>query len=130
MPTKSNSRLGLRTLLTVSFLFLSTPGIAAIDFFGTGVGDDGSLLAAGEIDPHYTLFHAAENTVYDAAYATTDNPGTWLGGGDDYQWINPTGVGNDNLPCRYCAPAVSPYAFPDYFYSTTFDLAGVDLSSV
>lgn len=130
MHTKMNNRQRLTTLLAAAFLFVSMPGMAAIDFYSTGVDDDGNLLAAGEIDPHYSLMHAAENTVYDTAYATTDNPGTWLSAGSGYQWINPTGVGNDNLPCRYCVPAVSPYAFPDYFYSTTFDLTGADLSSV
>jgi hypothetical protein len=130
MPNKSNFWLRLRTLLILSFLFFSTSGIAAIGLYSTGVDDEGNLLTAGEIDPHYTLFHAAENTAYDTAYVTTDNPSTWLTAGASYQWINPTGRGNDNLACRYCETPIRPYAFPDYFYSTTFDLTGADLSSV
>lgn len=118
-------------LALVSLSLLSSMCMAApIDFYSTGVDDSRNLLAVGQTDTHYSLFHAAEGSVYDTAYATTNNPGTWVTSGADFQWINPTGIGVDNLPCRACETPIPGYSFADYFYSTTFDLTGTDLASV
>jgi hypothetical protein len=102
-----------------------------IAFFSTGVDAAGGLLAAGTVDPNYELFYAGTDNTYPNAIATTSTPGTWLAAGDTYQWITPTGNGNDNLPCRDCGdPPQAGFAFSDYFYSTAFDLTGFDLASV
>lgn len=122
----TTTALALVLLILLPSICMAVP----INFYSTGVDDSGNLLTAGQVDPHYSLFHSAQGSVYDTAYATTDNPTTWAAAGTDYQWINPTGVGTDSLPCRPCATPIPGYPFSDYFYSTTFDLTGIDLASV
>jgi hypothetical protein len=102
-----------------------------IAFFSTGVDTTGNLLAPGAVDPNYDLFYAGTENTYPSAIATAITPGTWLAAGGTYQWITPTGNGNDNLPCRDCGDPPQPgFAFNDYFYITAFDLTGFDLDSV
>lgn len=102
-------------------LTVGLPGI-----FGTGVAADGTLLAAGEVDPHYKLVASA-----DEAYPGPDaivlndgwpiQAGVWLLNGPSSKWIGPqadqgsTGAGN---------------AEGDYTYETTIDLTGYDVSRV
>lgn len=116
----------------LSLLMSSPISATTFNFYSTGVDDDGNLLADGQTDSHYSLYHNAVGSTYSTAYATTNNPAGWVSAGPDYQWINPTGNGTDDLPCRYqeCATPILPNSLADYYYSTTFDLTGVDLNSV
>lgn len=116
----------------LSLLISSQSSAATFDFYSTGVDDNGNLLADGQTDSHYSLYHNAVDSTYDTAYATTNNPVGWVSAGSGYQWINPTGNGTDDLPCRYeeCATPILPNSLADYYYTTTFDLTGVDLNSV
>lgn len=114
-------------------LLMSSPiSATTFNFYSTGVDDDGNLLADGQPDSHYSLYHNAAGSTYSTAYVTTNNPAGWVGAGSGYQWINPTGNGTDDLPCRYeeCATPILPNSWADYYYSTTFDLTGVDLDAV
>lgn len=120
----------LRRAFFLPLIVINSSVFASIGFFSTGVDDNGNLIADGTADSHYSLFYAGTQFSYDTAYATTNNPSSWLPRGTDYQWINPTGDGTDDLPCRGCDTAAPGYAFPDYFYSTSFDLSGVNLSDV
>ncbi len=102
-------------------LTVGLPGI-----FGTGVAADGTLLAAGEVDPHYKLTASADEG-YPGPDAIVLNEGwpiqagVWLLNGPSSKWIGPqadqgsTGAGN---------------AEGDYTYETTFDLTGYDVSKV
>ncbi len=93
---------------------------AAINVFSTGVDNSGQLLPPGIIDPHYVI------TVTPPGYSgttspkvTTNNPIDlrWADNTSTSQWINPTGVGIDDLLPGY------------YVYQTTFDLTGLDSST-
>ena len=98
----------------VARLTVAVPGV-----FGTGLDANGELLAAGEIDPHYTIttspdvdFPGPDAAVLNDAWPV--QAGVWVVHGPDSKWIAPQAdqaVGN--------APG-------DYVYRTTFDLTGYD----
>jgi hypothetical protein len=99
-------------------LTVAVPGV-----FGTGLNDNGELLAAGEIDPHYTIttspdvdFPGPDAGVVNDAWPVQS--GVWVLHGPDSKWIAPQGdqsVGN--------APG-------DYVYRTTFNLTGYDPATI
>ena len=91
--------------------------------YGTGLAPDGTLLAAGEVDPHYKMT-ASPDADYPGPDALVVNDawpvqaGVWLLNGPDSKWIGPQadqGTGN---------------AEGDYTYTTTFDLTGYDVSKI
>lgn len=89
--------------------------------YGTGVANDGSLLADAAVDPHYILTESADFE-YPGPNAIVVNEawpiGTWLNTGPNSRWIAPSatqGTGN---------------AEGYYIYQTSFDLTGYDLSKV
>lgn len=101
-------------------LTVALPGV-----FGTGVGTNGQLLAAGEIDPHYRLISSPDEVaVGPEAFVVNEGwpiqSGVWLLNGPDSKWIGPqadqSGAGGN--------------AEGDYSYETTFDLTGFDVSKV
>jgi hypothetical protein len=105
---------------SIAHLAVSIPGI-----YSTGVGNDGTLLAAGEVDPHYTLVASV-----DPSYPGPDTfvvnegwpiqSGVWLLNGPDSKWIGP----------QADQSAAGGNAEGDYTYRTTFDLTGYDVSKI
>ncbi len=100
-----------------------TVGLAGV--FGTGVAANGSLLPAGEIDPHYKLIASADGGFPgpDAIVLNEGWPiqsGVWMLNGPNSKWIGPqadqSGAGGN--------------AEGDYTYRTTFDLTGYDVSRI
>ncbi len=91
------------------------PAVAdPIPFYNTGLAADGSPLAAGAADPHYTLIYASDPNAL-AAYGTDPN-GAWTttsGAG----WISPGSSGSQGWAGGY------------YVYETTLDLTGYDQST-
>ena len=91
--------------------------------YGTGVAADGTLLAAGAVDPHYTLVTSPDTDAPgpDAIVVNDAWPiqsGVWMLNGPDSKWIGSSatqGTGN---------------AEGDYVYRTTADLTGYDLTRV
>ncbi len=85
--------------------------------YNTGVNEDGTLLEANQIDPHYTLTASADPTYPGPEVRTlvAGFPvGPWLAEGPASRWIAPRaqqGTGNQE---------------GDYTYKTTFDLTGFD----
>ncbi len=77
----------------------------------TGVATDGSLLAPGAVDPHYTLVGAGP-----AVLAQVNNP-AWLGSDGLSQWIGRTASGSDSVPAGTLT------------YRTSFDLTGYDAAT-
>ena len=62
--------------------------------FGTGVGTNGTLLTAGEVDPHYILAESAdaESPGPDAIVVNDGWPiqsGVWVLNGPSSKWIAP-----------------------------------------
>ena len=123
-----------KTLLLCSLLILVTlPAYAdPIGLFSTGVADDGSLLPADTIDPHYRITKVVEGTgsvgqpipmpssgsvlqedipafvVFDVPY--------WVGKDLKSQWISPSAD-------------TKGISFGLYTYQATFDLTGLDPAS-
>ena len=100
------------------------PGI-----YGTGVANDGLLLADGAVDPHYTLVESADPFFPGPeAYAITNVwpivSGTWLLNGPKSRWIGPSAAQYQTVD-----PTQGNYE-GTYVYRTTFDLAGYDISKV
>jgi hypothetical protein len=97
------------------------PGIV----FGTGTDDNGALLPAGAVDPHYILLTSAD-PLWPGPDAMVVNEGwpiqagVWVLNGPNSKWIGPqadqSGVGGN--------------AEGDYVYRTTFNLTGYDASQV
>lgn len=97
------------------FLALTAPVKAeVIILFNTGVADNGTLLPAGAVDPHYQLIFSSDPR-YPGPDARVPSPidTAWLPNGPDSQWIAP----------RPEYPSVQGGI---YIYQTTFDLTGLD----
>ena len=108
-----------KTLLSVLALTSVASTVAAhaetLTFFNTGVAADGSLLTAGQADPHYTLLYSSDASG-STAMGTTPN-GNWTTA-SDAGWISPGASGDAGWNAGY------------YVYETTLDLTGDDASSV
>ena len=102
----------------------------SIPVFGTGVDDNGNLLADGAVDPHYYIISAPPpysgiGTVPDAAadaYVTEQNGFPypyWVADGPDSKWLSPNANEND-----YEGGVTEPTG--DFTYRMTFDLTGFD----
>jgi len=100
-------------------LSLSTVTEAApIALFNTGVDAGGSLLAAGDLDPHWNITNSPDPifTAPGSAITALNHP-VWLANGPDSNWISVTADGNDTI------------AGGTYIYETTFDLTGLDATT-
>lgn len=86
-----------------------------ITFWNTGVAADGSLLAAGSADTHYTLIDSADPNgtmaMATSAHSAWTQPTSTAG------WISPGSSGYQNWDSGY------------YVYQTTFDLTGYDVTT-
>ena len=108
---------------TVCVCFTVVPGI-----FGTGLDDNGALLADGAVDPHYILTQSS-----DPAYPGPESyviinawpiapAGPWPANGPRSRWIGPRAEQDQTAnPAFGNLPG-------NYTFQTTFDLFGVDMS--
>lgn len=99
-------------LVAFSCVAVSTARADTIQFFNTGVADDGSLLAAGIADSHYSLVYSADPNGTTAT-AMTPNP-YWLQDSSTAGWISPGSSGYQGWDPGY------------YVYQTLLDLTGYD----
>lgn len=87
---------------------LSIPGL-----YNTGVNDSGVELSIGSVDNHYSLLTPSNATV--SSYVI-NNHSAWVAAPVGSEWIGPangTATGENGL----------------YFYTTTFDLTGLDYTT-
>jgi hypothetical protein len=115
-------------LLTVSAGQVTATPIPGL--FNTGVDGTGTPLAAGAIDPHYTLV-ASDDPAFPGPHAlvvTPPLPGTWTGNTATSQWISPNSI--QSAPgVGGASPAVAPVvgdAAGTYIYQMSFSLAGLN----
>jgi uncharacterized repeat protein (TIGR01451 family)/fimbrial isopeptide formation D2 family protein len=87
--------------------------IGKLPLFNTGVADNGSLLASGATDPHYSLILPNGNTT--SPQVLTSIPGSYVPNNATSSWIGP---GDGSQPTG------------QYTYRVTFTLTGCDPSSV
>ena len=87
--------------------------------FSTGLGADGTLLSAGDADPHFVLKASAQGSPPPPAVAATAvlPLGIWLTNNAKSGWLGPVN------------PGASVDALGAYVYETTFDLTGFDPAS-
>jgi hypothetical protein len=125
----------LRSAMCVFGLFSTFAASAStIGVFGTGVDGSGNALAAGSVDPHWTVaggpnaFVGQGATVSEAS--TISMPGGWpfTAGG----WIAPSVLAP---VAQWIAPtpdlfSMSESADTEFDYSTTFSLTGLQLNTV
>ena len=86
-----------------------------ITFYNTGEAADGSALAAGASDPHYSLVSNPSGST-ETAVATQRN-GAWVASSAGSGWISPGASGN------------SSWASGSYTYETSIDLTGYNAST-
>lgn len=93
---------------------------ATISIFNTGVDEDGNGLAAGSIDPHYSLIASDDPLLPgpDAFVSPPPLPLGWLLNDNVAQWISPS-----------ASPPGLEVSLGSYIYRTTFDLTGMDPGS-
>lgn len=104
----------------LSLLVVTAAQADAINVFNTGVASDGTLLAGGATDPHYTVAvpggsgpgpaFVVQATGFPLCVATAC---PWVPDGPNSNWIGPQAV-----------PGATPAG--NYTYTTTFDLTGLD----
>ncbi len=90
--------------------------LATVPIFSTGVANDGTLLAAGATDPHFQIISAPAGGP--SAFVLNDLPGGYVANTSASQWIG---------------PSANPFDIDnsgDYTYRETFDLTGLDPSTV
>ncbi len=92
----------------------------------TGVGVDGLLLAAGQIDPHFKLITNPDNSLSDTVYVQSNLPGAWLPNSATSKWVGPRADSSGSAGASGDAGA-GPGV---YVYRTSLDLTGFDLASV
>lgn len=78
--------------------------------FSTGLADSGSLLSAGQTDPHWTISSSPVGAV--PALVTGSLNRNWVANTSSSQWINATGLGVGTEPAGL------------YIYTLTFSLNG------
>ena len=104
----------------------SASGIEGLYY--TGANDNGSLVAAGSTDPHWSVSYArtggAENTAYEgAAYIVSGTVGGWIANTSTAQWITAPGgatAGSASLPGNGTTGTNSAY----YVYRLAFNISG------
>jgi hypothetical protein len=108
---------------TVCMCFTAVPGI-----FGTGLDNNGVLLADGAVDPHYTLTQSSDQAYLGPESYVIINAwpiapaGPWPANGPRSRWIGPRAEQDQTAnPAFGNQPG-------NYTFQTTFDLFGVDMS--
>lgn len=93
---------------------------AAVGLYNTGVDDNNNVLALGAVDTHYTV--GAGGQTFSTNYPEGYGAGYWLAPNQTSGWITPLlGAGNT---------ASGSAAGGNYSYQTTFDLTGINYSSL
>ncbi|MCE9565046.1 MAG: cadherin-like domain-containing protein [Planctomycetes bacterium] len=99
------------------------PATIPITLFSTGVTSGGGLLADNQNDPHYELISNSGASLMPGATRTLTADGfpigPWIGNGSDSRWIVPAATDDDGNA-----------AAGSFDYRTTFDLTGIDPSTV
>jgi hypothetical protein len=117
-----------RASWSCALLLLLAPPVHATPvpgLFDTGVDDTGALLPFGAVDPHYALVSSAD-PLYPGPNSLVADPipfGFWFPNSSTSQWIAP--AQNQAFP----GPG-TPHPAGLYTYRLTFDLAGIDPSTV
>lgn len=94
--------------------------------FNTGVDDSGNAISDGAVDPHYSFVVNADSTSTDSIVQNSGAfpivTGPWIANTAGSKWIGP----------RFDTAAAAGLAQGNgtYVYRTTFDLTGIDRSSV
>ncbi len=92
---------------------------AAVGLYNTGVDDNNNVLALGAIDTHYTV-NPGTNT-FSTNYPEGCGAGYWLAPNATSGWITPL-LGSGNTASGSAGLA--------YTYQTTFNLTGINFSSL
>jgi hypothetical protein len=105
-----------RVAVLVALVALSTMTASAdsISIFNTGVSNTNTLLAAGAVDPHYSITAnlVSGSSAFVASNSVYPLPSPWVPQGPNSQWIAPTTDTNGPIG--------------NYTYTTTFDLTGLN----
>jgi hypothetical protein len=99
----------------------NVPGV-----FGTGLGHDGQPLAAGAVDPHYTLIVNPDNTESTTALVQGNIPGAWLPNSGTSKWTGP----RTDTAGAAAMTVDDGEGLGTYVYRTQIDLTGFDVSTV
>lgn len=99
----------------------NVPGV-----FGTGVGVDGTPLANGQIDPHFTLIANPDNTESSEVRIQSNIAGTWLPNSASSKWIGP----RTDTAGAAGIPSADGEGEGVYVYRTQLDLTGFDPASI
>jgi hypothetical protein len=93
--------------------------------FNTGVDNSNVTLVGGSVDPHYSLIASADPAFPGpGAIVATVIPTTyWAANSATSKWIAP--AANENYPS-----GGTPHPAGDYTYRISFDLAGINFSTV
>ena len=108
---------------SISLSFAATEARAATitTLFNTGVDASGVALGNNVDDPHYVISSAPSGSLVDRTVTSADgfpvDAGHWIIDSTTSAWIRPNNSG-DNDPAG------------NYIFETTFDLTGLDVSSV
>ena len=117
---------GLRAEVSGTGILLPGP-VQVPGLFNTGVDNNGALLSAGAVDPHYKLIVSADTNFPgpNTLVANDDLPAPpWLTNGPLSKWIAP------QPDQRCCGPDLGGNLPGDYVYQISFNLSGFDLSTV
>ncbi len=120
------SRMWIVSLLAAGAIVSASAQAAPVPgLFNTGVDNSGVTLAAGAVDPHYTLI-VSPDPAYPGPNAVVAFPianGFWLANNATSQWIAPA------MPQGYPSGG-TPHPDGIYTYRLSFDLTGFDLATV
>jgi hypothetical protein len=127
-PLLKSSRLGVAALAVV--LVLNVSGIARAvmvsipGLFNTGVNSLGNPLAAGAVDPHYTLISSDDPAFPGPNALVTDSPlpGGWTPNTPTAQWISPNA---EQTPLDNGGPGTGN-SVGTYIYDLPFNMTGLD----
>ncbi|MES2657063.1 MAG: cadherin-like domain-containing protein [Verrucomicrobiota bacterium] len=131
---------GAYTLVVTNADGTTTSNIANVEvlenvpgYANTGLGVDGQLLAAGQVDPHFKLIvNPDTNNASDTVYVQSNLPAPWLPNSGTSKWIGP------RANTANAAGVLNPVGLPSdagagdgvYVYRASLDLTGFTLSTV
>jgi len=100
-------------------VLLCSPNSAPAEILGlysTGVDDDGDVLTAGTIDPHYELISGPAGV--GSSVLAQSTPSFWSAPPEGSSWVSVVDSGGPAVPMG------------DYVFETTFQIQNVDLTNV
>ncbi len=111
--------------VSLSLLSINEANASTIGLYNTGVDDNNAVLVAGTVDSHYTVTSSLPSSS-PSTYAVNDAKdyiGYWMAPDSISTWITPF-LTSDNYASSSSLPAEY------YDYTTTFNLAGINISTV